>query len=93
MVHYRNAKAWIGLSDRSSEGDFRFPANLKRFDSRRHDNVFKWAPRQPDNWGNADCVYVGYKAYNQMDDGKCKAKMFGLCEIKVVDCDANVEYV
>ena len=93
LIQYRNTRAWLGLSDRSSEGDWRFPGNLKRFDTRRHENVFRWAKGQPDNRGNNDCAYVGYKAYNLMDDGRCATKMFGLCEIKVVDCDANVEYV
>ena len=90
MAHSQHV--WIGLSDRGTEGQWRFPTNKKIFDTDAHDNVFKWAAGEPNNWGNnQDCVYVGYlwvkgDGNGLMDDTDCEnAGFYGLCEIKAVD--------
>ena len=87
---------WIGLSDRGTEGQWRFPTNKNFLDTNAHGNVFKWAAGEPNNWGKGqDCVYVGYlwakgdkrNIIYKMDDIDCDHQGFyGLCEIKVVDC-------
>merc|ERR1712157_101231 len=91
LVRSRNVKAWIGITDRGEENDWRFPSTVEKFNITNHDNVFKWYKGEPNNWGgNQHCAYVGYKNWDSLDDGNCDKKHYGLCEKKVVDCDANV---
>merc|ERR1712096_572821 len=74
LVHSR--KVWIGLSDRGTEGQWRFPINNKIFNTQNANNVFHWHAGEPNNGGNG-----------LMDDVNCDDKLYGLCEIKIVDCD------
>ena len=90
----RSRKLWIGLSDRGTEGQWRFPTNNKIFDTNNANNVFQWHSGEPNNgWNNQDCVWVGYGSNGLMDDVNCGDRgLYGLCEIKVVNCDAEEEY-
>merc|ERR1712002_420924 len=88
LLRHRNVKAWIGISDRAKEGIWRFQTNMQRFDHTHHGNVFEWYRGEPNNAGNQDCAYVGYQHWSSLDDGRCDYNFYGLCEIKIVDCDA-----
>ena len=65
MVHSR--KVWIGLSDRGTEGQWRFPINNKIFNTQNANNVFHWHAGEPNNGGNG-----------LMDDVNCDDKLYGL---------------
>ena len=52
IQHRHNGdRSWIGLNDRSVEGSFVW--TNKEISSFRF-----WAPRQPNNWKNEDCVHT-----------------------------------
>ena len=51
----RDQDYWIGLTDLSSEGTFRWVESHKEPE---HSN---WGPAQPDNYENQDCVVKDFK--------------------------------
>ena len=53
FIQHRHAgdRSWIGLNDRSVEGSFVW--TNKEISSFRF-----WAPKQPNNWNNEDCVHT-----------------------------------
>ena len=52
IQHRHNGeRSWIGLNDRSVEGSFVWTS--KEITSFRF-----WAPQQPNNWKNEDCVHT-----------------------------------
>ena len=69
IQHRHNGdRSWIGLNDRSVEGSFVW--TNKEISSFRF-----WAPRQPNNWKNEDCVHTlgarqGY-TWNDVPCDKC----------------------
>ena len=81
--------AWIGLSDRNTEGQFLWvtdePVGMPS------PMVPPWPPNQPDNANNQDCVRM--KAYDEttyggfFDDGGCDLDFASVCE-----CDAHAAY-
>ena len=93
LVRNRKEGAWIGITDSGKEGNWRFPTTMKQFDPSHHGNLFHWHAGEPNNgWGNQDCARVGYGGWDLLDDADCEEKFYGLCEVKVVDCDVNVPY-
>ena len=61
-------RSWIGLNDRNVEGSFVW--TIKKSSSFRF-----WAPKQPNNWNNEDCVHTlgvrhGY-TWNDVPCDKC----------------------
>ncbi len=62
---HNGEKSWIGLNDRSVEGSFEW--------TNREISDFRfWAPKQPDNLKNEDCVHtLGAKQGYVWDDAPC----------------------
>ena len=90
LVRSRKDGAWIGVTDGGNEGDYRFSTNMKKFNAKHRGNLFRWHADEPS--GNQDCVWVTYGDWDLLDDIDCEANLFGLCELKTVDCNANVPY-
>ena len=66
-IQHRNngERSWIGLNDRSVEGSFVW--TNKEVSSFRF-----WAPRQPNNWREEDCVHtLGVKHGYTWNDVSC----------------------
>ena len=66
-IQHRNngERSWIGLNDRSVDGSFVW--TNKEVSSFRF-----WAPRQPNNWRNEDCVHtLGAKHGYTWNDVSC----------------------
>ena len=66
-IQHRNngERSWIGLNDRNVEGSFVW--TNKEVSSFRF-----WAPRQPNNWRNEDCVHtLGAKHDYTWNDVSC----------------------
>ena len=66
-IQHRNngERSWIGLNDRSVEGSFVW--TNKELSSFRF-----WAPRQPNNWRDEDCVHtLGAKHGYTWNDVSC----------------------
>ena len=70
---------------------------MQKFNHNHHGNVFEWHQGEPNNAGGQDCAYVGFRHWSELDDQRCDTEMYGLCEIKIVDCgeadDEPAEYV
>ncbi len=66
MQHRHNGeKSWLGLNDRSTEGDFTW-ADVGRA------NYTAWARNQPNNFGEEDCVHaLGVEFSYEWNDVKC----------------------
>ena len=63
---------WIGIDDRSSEGDYRYSSNNNPV------SFTNWRPGHPDNKGNEDCValaaYHSSTYYGIWEDWPCMGK-------------------
>ncbi|XP_037071056.1 CD209 antigen-like protein E [Pollicipes pollicipes] len=69
--------AWIGFNDLAQEGQFRWTdASVV--------NYTNWAPHQPDNLNDSDCVFL--LPNGQWDDGECEHKPFHTTPAKVFVC-------
>ena len=66
MQHRHNGeKSWVGLNDRSTEGDFTWV-------DRAHGNFTVWATNQPNNFKEEDCVHaLGVKYNYKWNDVQC----------------------
>ncbi|KAL9963155.1 hypothetical protein ACROYT_G032330 [Oculina patagonica] len=89
IQHRHNGeKSWLGLNDRSTEGDFTW-ADVGRA------NFTAWAKNQPNNNREEDCVYaLGLKLNYKWNDVKCSdchqytcKKDLNECEGKTHSCD------
>nr|BDE75813.1 C-type lectin [Ophioplocus japonicus] len=68
-------RAWIGLSDQITEGQFVWTDETSFFFS-------KWGPNQPDNDnGHEDCVHLGYPESGLWNDQSCTSEFGFVCKI------------
>eukprot|EP00640_Fibrocapsa_japonica_P007384 CAMPEP_0113949828 /NCGR_PEP_ID=MMETSP1339-20121228/77778_1 /TAXON_ID=94617 /ORGANISM="Fibrocapsa japonica" /LENGTH=190 /DNA_ID=CAMNT_0000957435 /DNA_START=26 /DNA_END=595 /DNA_ORIENTATION=- /assembly_acc=CAM_ASM_000762 len=70
-----NAKAWIGLVDMFEEGDFKLLDGTSP-------SFTHWAPGQPDNNGDQDCVAIFQFLDNEWVDADCSKGYGYICEGK-----------
>ncbi|XP_078383750.1 uncharacterized protein LOC144666229 [Oculina patagonica] len=84
VQHRHNGEtSWIGLNDRSVEGSFEW-ANKEVNDYRF------WAPKQPNNFNNEDCVHtLGAKHGYVWDDVPCKRCYNFTCFKDIDECTTN----
>ena len=72
-------KAWIGINDKSVEGEFVFASSGENI------NVTDWKPYEPNDLNNQDCVtYSAYSNYNgnhYWDDDRCSNIYSFICEL------------
>ncbi|KAL9961979.1 hypothetical protein ACROYT_G031028 [Oculina patagonica] len=85
IQHRHNGeKSWIGLNDISVEGSFEWTnkeVNDYRF----------WAPQQPNNFNNEDCVHtLGAKLGYGWDDVPCKRCYNFTCFKDIDECSTNL---
>ena len=66
IQHRHNGdKSWLGLNDKSTEGDFTWA-------DRGHGNFTAWAKNQPNNFKEEDCVHaLGVKYNYEWNDVQC----------------------
>ena len=66
IQHRHNGeRSWIGLNDRSVEGSFAWASKDKS-------NFELWAPNQPNDWKNEDCVHtLGARHRYEWNDVSC----------------------
>ena len=66
IQHRHNGdKSWLGLNDRSTEGDFTWVDH-------EHGNFTAWAKNQPNNFKEEDCVHaLGVKYNYEWNDVQC----------------------
>ncbi|XP_068720566.1 uromodulin-like [Montipora capricornis] len=84
-VQHRNngERSWIGLNDRSVEGSFVWTNH--ELSSFRF-----WAPRQPNNWRNEDCVHtLGAKHGYTWNDVSCDSCYNFTCFKDTDECSTN----
>ena len=70
---------WSGLTDRQNEGDFVWESGRQLSD----DLSDNWAPGQPDNFDNEDCVTAQFSSGNQnmlLNDLQCGSEQNFLCQ-------------
>ena len=84
---------WIGYTDRSREGSWRFlNGDLYDANDRGQSAVAYWSDGQPDNNGypagtGQNCGKIHNKnGFLVLDDDECDDKFYGLCEIKLNKC-------
>ncbi|CAH3179854.1 unnamed protein product [Porites lobata] len=76
-------RSWIGLNDRSVEGSFVWTS--KEITSFRF-----WAPQQPNNWKNEDCVHtLGANDGYTWNDVSCDNCYNYTCVQEIDDCTTN----
>ncbi|XP_068703626.1 uncharacterized protein [Montipora foliosa] len=84
-VQHRNngERNWIGLNDRSVEGSFVWT-------NHELSNFRSWAPRQPNNWRNEDCVHtLGAKHGYTWNDVSCDNCYNFTCFRDIDECSTN----
>ena len=82
MVITHNENLWVGVTDRGTEGIWRFITDNTYFKNEEENHLFPWAPTEPNNReGKENCASVRY-ATNDLDDNFCSKEFHGLCEIK-----------
>ena len=72
------SRVWIGIDDKSSEGDFTYASDGKPIGG-----FTNWSSRNPDNagvYGNEDCVVYGNNNGFLWNDYHCSAKNSFVCE-------------
>ena len=67
---------WLGGSDALTEGDWRWT------DGSPVQKPFHWAPGEPDNAGDEDCMLTHYGQAGQWDDAKCSRKQHYICQLR-----------
>ncbi|XP_073250982.1 uncharacterized protein [Porites lutea] len=84
IQHRHNGdRSWIGLNDRSVEGSFVW--TNKEISSFRF-----WAPRQPNNWKNEDCVHtLGARHSYTWNDVPCDNCYNYTCFTDLDECTTN----
>ncbi|XP_078381942.1 uncharacterized protein LOC144664648 isoform X2 [Oculina patagonica] len=85
IQHRHNGeKAWLGLNDRSTEGDFTW-ADVGRA------NFTAWARNQPNNYRGEDCVHaLGLKMNYEWNDVKCSDCHQYTCKKDLNECDREM---
>ena len=82
MVRTHNENIWVGLTDRDTEGIWRFVTDNTFYEQLKENHLFPWATGEPNNReGNKHCACVQH-ATNDLDDNFCSKEFHGLCEIK-----------
>ncbi|XP_062568465.1 perlucin-like protein [Saccostrea cucullata] len=68
---------WIGLTDDSSEGNWEWlpSGNTVSFSD--------WAPGQPDNGHNEDCVLLSHSKHYHWNDDQCDNSHYFICEREI----------
>ncbi|XP_078381933.1 uncharacterized protein LOC144664642 isoform X1 [Oculina patagonica] len=87
IQHRHNGeKSWLGLNDRSTEGDFTW-ADVGRA------NFTAWAKNQPNNNREEDCVHaLGLKLNYKWNDVKCSDCHQYTCKKDLNECERNTYY-
>ncbi|KAL9963142.1 hypothetical protein ACROYT_G032317 [Oculina patagonica] len=87
IQHRHNGeKSWLGLNDRSTEGDFTW-ADVGRA------NFTAWARNQPNNFREEDCVHaLGLKLNYEWNDVKCSDCHQYTCKKDLNECERNTYY-
>ncbi len=88
MQHRHNGeKSWLGLNDRSTEGDFIW-ADVGRA------NYTAWARNQPNNFGEEDCVHaLGVEFSYEWNDVKCSDCHQFTCKkgkLQMLECESCI---
>ncbi|KAL9963147.1 hypothetical protein ACROYT_G032322 [Oculina patagonica] len=87
LQHRHNGeKSWLGLNDRSTEGDFTW-ADVGRA------NYTAWARNQPNNFGEEDCVHaLGVEFSYEWNDVKCSDCHQYTCKKDLNECTTGTSY-
>ena len=73
---------WVGLTDRTTEDEWRFAGeNYEGEEADKDELMYKWKEGQPDNYENKEhCAHIlGGSSLNDME---CDYSYYGLCEIR-----------
>ena len=88
MVRTHNENLWVGVTDRGTEGIWRFITDntfyrdYKKEEENEGNHLFPFASGEPDNSdGKQHCALVRFTT-NDLDDDYCSVILHGLCEIK-----------
>ncbi|RMX58432.1 hypothetical protein pdam_00019701 [Pocillopora damicornis] len=84
IQHRHNGeKSWLGLNDRTSEGNFTWA-------DRGRGNFTAWAKNQPNNFKEEDCVHaLGIKYRYEWNDVKCSDCHQYTCKKDLDECNTN----
>ncbi|KAI5628226.1 CD209 antigen-like protein C [Silurus asotus] len=78
---FGDAQAWIGLSDKDIEGNFKW------VDDTLLTTLFWWTGEPNDYGRNEDCAITGYNSaksnISTWADFPCDVSVFGICEMKI----------
>ena len=80
LISGDNTHVWIGGSDQDVEGKWKWHTLKSKFDI----GYFNWAPHEPDNAPNENCLVIDRKDatnewYNKWNDKKCHFKLYFIC--------------
>ncbi|KAL9962228.1 hypothetical protein ACROYT_G031310 [Oculina patagonica] len=87
IQHRHNGeKSWLGLNDKSTEGDFIWA-------DRGPGNFTAWARNQPNNFREEDCVHtLGIKYSYEWNDVKCSDCHQYTCKKDLNECERWTDY-
>ncbi|XP_022810276.1 uncharacterized protein LOC111347279 [Stylophora pistillata] len=87
IQHRHNGdKSWLGLNDRSTEGDFTWA-------DRGHGNFTAWAKNQPNNFKEEDCAHaLGVKHDYEWNDVQCSDCHKFTCKKDLDECQNHLNY-
>lgn len=83
----KSKATWVGLTDRSSEGEWKFVDNSYKYcdnfgQNKDCDNLPQWARGEPTTKGSDDCAEINTEKGDKLNDEKCSSKRWFVCEFK-----------